>query len=253
MIAFENISYSIGKLQILGGVSCTAHPGDFLAILGPNGSGKSTLLRIAAGDLKPSHGSLKIFGKSYTELSLPEAARVRAVLSQHWQSSFPFEVRDIIMMGRYPHFESVPSAPDIKWVEKASELAGVSHLLQRKFTQLSGGEQQRVQFARVLAQVSCGEERPGILLLDEPTSSLDLKFQLELMRILKGLCHKGFTVVTVLHDLNLANRFSNHLLFLKRGMRVACGAPSEILSAEVLSEVYEIESSFFIESRLATC
>ena len=216
-------------------VSLSVAPGQLLAVAGPNGAGKSTLLRLLSGALSPHAGEVRLDERALDDLSDRERARAIAVVPQSESSPFPVTVREMVGMGRYTHlgpWERAGSRDDAV-VERALERCMVTPFAERQLGELSGGERQRVRIARALAQ-----EAP-ILLLDEPTAGLDLRFQMELFHLLRELRADGLALLLVTHDLNLAARFADRLLLLDRGRAEAIGPPAEILSRETLEAVYE--------------
>lgn len=238
------------QLDILG-ISCGygAHPvlqdatfhikqNDLLGIVGPNGSGKSTLLRTISRVLRPCQGQVLLDKTDLYQLPARDVARKMAVVAQEHNLEFPFSVKDIIMMGRIPHLKRFQSEgiKDQGIVRQAMDLTDVAHLAQRPVNELSGGEKQRVLIARALAQ------EPGILLLDEPTSYLDLNYQLEIMELLLRLHREqGIMIVMVLHDINLASQFCDSLLVVKEGKIYAAGTPAQVINAAFIKEIYGCE------------
>ncbi|UOR06303.1 heme ABC transporter ATP-binding protein [Hymenobacter aerilatus] len=229
MFDVQNISYHIGRKTLLQQVSFCARPGELMVILGANGAGKSTLLRLLSGDLLPSGGSIFFQGQPLMSQSPGELAQQRAVLTQQHALALAFSVEELVMMGRYPRFGGQPSARDYHVVETALAMVGMTSMAQRSYPTLSGGEQQRVQLARVLAQV--WEADPGYLLLDEPLTGLDLHHQHRTLAVARELVSKGFGVVAVLHDLNLAAQFADQVLLLHQGQPLAYGPPAQVLTA----------------------
>ncbi|MDQ6609357.1 MAG: ATP-binding cassette domain-containing protein [Bacteroidota bacterium] len=177
MLRAENISYKIRSNYLVKDITIEFDPGSFHVIMGANGAGKSTLLKLLAGDLTPSSGSIFLGDKEVRHYNKNTLATRRAVLSQHYHLAFPITVEEIVLMGRYPYFATQPTAKDIAICKQAVHLMDVAHLLERDYTTLSGGEAQKVQMSRVLAQIwnDEGEERK-ILFLDEPVSHLDVKY-----------------------------------------------------------------------------
>lgn len=246
MISCESLSVLIGGKPILEDVSLTFRAGEVTAILGPNGAGKSTLLQCLTGSRKADAGRVEMGGRSLTDYSLKALAKRRAVLSQSASVSFPFTAREIVMMGRNPYFSGGSDAEDQRIAEAALETLDALHLADRRFPTLSGGEQQRVQFARVLSQI--WEEDGTWLFLDEPTSALDLRHQyrlLELVREIAAKHHLG--VVIVLHDLNLARQFTDRACFLKDGRLRAEGESREIINADMIAEMYSLPRHYALQ------
>lgn len=221
-------SYAVRGVELVSAIDLGAGSGELVAVVGPNGAGKTTLLRLLAGDLEPTTGSVTVAG---TAASVGEGlARVRAVLPQHHALQFAFRALEVVMLGRYPHDSEPEEDRDV--VTRAMETTDTLPLAERVFPTLSGGEQTRVAFARVLAQ-----ETP-VVLLDEPTSSLDLRHQELVMQALRGIADGGGTVVTVLHDLNLASRYADRVVLMDRGRIAADGPPGTVLTEALLERVY---------------
>ena len=244
MMQATNLSYRSGPKTLLHDVSLAVRLGELLAVVGANGAGKSTLLRLLSGDLKPSTGEVLLAGQPLGQWLPAALARRRAVLTQQHTLALAFEVRELVLLGRYPHFGGQPTAHDHAVVAAALELVGLGHLAGRAYPTLSGGEQQRAQLARVLAQV--WEAENGFLLLDEPLTGLDLRHQHQTLAVARQLTRRGFGVVAVLHDLNLAAQYADQVLLLHQGRAVASGAP-----AEVFTPAY-IHLSFGIDVALLT-
>ena len=230
----SNLCYS----PVLRNINLSLMPGELVALIGPNGAGKSTLLRLLTGYLPPDNGRCQLNGKSLAEWTPQALSRQRAVMRQQSQPGFDWPVEEIIAMGRAP-WEQKSSAPVVAQV---MALSGCLPLAGRKYNTLSGGEQQRVQLARALAQLWLNGEPQGWLFLDEPTSALDLYHQQHLLRLLKQLTKAGrLHVCAVLHDLNLAALWADRLLLLHQGEIVVQGTPSEVLHADILHERYGAE------------
>lgn len=234
LVEARQLSYDVGDTRLLDRVSLEAAAGEVVGIVGPNSAGKSTLLRLLAGDLMPSAGTVIIGGETIQNIPLVDLALRRSFLRQHPTTEVPFTVREVVAMGRHPHrMRPANSAhDDTIAVDNALGLTDVAHLRDRVFATLSGGEEQRTNVARILAQ-----EAP-VALLDEPTAALDIGHQEMVMRSLGSVAARGGAVVTVLHDLNLAAAFAHHLILLNGGAVVAAGAPRVVLREEVLTEIY---------------
>lgn len=239
MLNARNLTYSIHGQRLTDNVSLHFPGGEIVAILGPNGAGKSTLLRQLTGYLKPDSGSCSLLGKPLGQWSSAELARVRAVMRQNNHMAFPFSVREVIQMGRHPHGTRSGQKDES---EQIMILCGCDELANRDYRQLSGGEQQRVQMARLLVQLWDPELSPKWLFLDEPTSALDIHHQQQLFRQLRRLVHeRQFNVCCVLHDLNLAARYADRIVLLEKGRVVANGSPQEVLTEPALSKLYRAE------------
>jgi len=225
---------------ILDGVSFSLRPGELVTVLAPNGAGKSTLLKCLAGTLKPQCGSVQINARPIEDYPIRELARRRAVLSQHHAVQFPFTVLGVARLGRYPH-DDLPDARNQAIAEEALRKTEVWHLRHRLFPTLSGGEQQRVQLARVLAQIW---ETPGaFLLLDEPTSALDLKHQQRTLDLARELAEDGMGVLCIMHDLNLAALYADRVILMQNGRIAATGLPEEVLRQDALESVFGIRAN----------
>ncbi|MES1250070.1 MAG: heme ABC transporter ATP-binding protein, partial [Chitinophaga rupis] len=250
MIRVDNISYWGGASgrtgrKILDSISCSILPGSLTILLGPNGAGKSTLLRFLSGEKRPHTGVVYLNGQPIHSIPLRQLALQRGMLTQHYSVSLPFTVEEVVMMGRYPHYRNSPSGKDREIVSECLREMRVDHLSDRHFNTLSGGEQQRVQMARVLAQLGDTADEPPdpkILLLDEPTASMDLLHQQQCLGKARQLARRGYTVVAVLHDLNLAAQFGDTLLLLKDGKLLAGGKPLELLNPDLIYTTYGMET-----------
>jgi iron complex transport system ATP-binding protein len=221
----------------LGPISLRAQAGECWGIVGPNGAGKSTLLRLMAGLLRPKAGRIEWDGESLASLTSRDRARKIAFLPQRVAIDADFSVRDVVLMGRFPHrsmglFDSVW---DQRVAESAMAETETAHFADRPLATLSGGEAQRVHIAAALAQ------QPRVLLLDEPTASLDIQHQLAVFEILREQAGAGMAVVVVTHDVNLAGDFCTRVLLLDGGQAVACGPPAEVITPQILAGVYGVE------------
>ena len=226
------LAVEIDGVRLLDAVDFSATPGRVHALIGPNGAGKSTLLAALAGDRAAASGTVHL-GDTAVASQAPKAlARLRAVLTQEHTVSFPFPVREIVAMGRHPWAGSAAADDDDHEIDAAMAATDVSHLAARTVPSLSGGERARVALARIVAQ------RTPVLLLDEPTAALDLKHQEDVLRLARSLAASGHAVVMVVHDLSLAGAVADRVALLSRGALVSVGAPSEVLTAEAISEVY---------------
>ena len=248
-LSLEGITYAVPGTVILDDVTVAFPAGGFSVILGPNGAGKSTLLRIAAGLLAPTAGEARLGGRAVHSLDAELLARRRAVLSQHVALAFPLPVEDVVMMGRYPHFGRVPAARDRAIVHDALELVGMWARRQQAYPTLSGGERQKVQLARVLAQIWRDDQAPSgsgasgrVLFLDEPTASLDVHYQLHLLDVARALVAPDCTVVAILHDLNVALHYGDHFVVLADGRVAAETSDGNSLSAGLLERVFDVRA-----------
>lgn len=244
MVEVSGASCNAGGAVILDDVTARFRTGVFNVILGPNGAGKSTLLKVAAGLLHPTRGSVTYGGRRVGDFTAGELARRRAVLSQHVELAFPLPVRDVVLMGRYPHYGRVPSEHDMKIVDRALDMVGMQDRRAQHYTTLSGGEQQKVQLARVLAQIWANDSvsEHKYLFLDEPTARLDVHYQLHLLDVARELLAHNCTVVAILHDLNVALHYGD-AFFIMDGGRVVkeADAPSDI-STDLIERVFRVRA-----------
>jgi len=237
----DHLSYHAGGRPLLSDVSLSVEPGCFHAILGPNGAGKSTLLRLLARELQPAQGRITLDGRALAEWEPASLARQRAVLPQSESLRFGFKVAQVVALGRLPCLRHA-AAREAEIIEEALRLTDALHLKDRIYPTLSGGERQRVQLARVLVQIwDAPEAGARYLLLDEPTSSLDLRHQHDALRVAKDFAARGAGVAAVLHDPNLALQYADEVSLLCGGALIAQGAPAEVLSADNLRHVYGVE------------
>lgn len=232
LLAAEGVGLRVDGAVLVDGVGLEVAGGEILGVVGPNGAGKTSLLRMLAGEVEPSSGTVTLDGVALGAWRPRDLARRRALLPQHTLLQFAFRALDVVLLGRYPHRES-SAHEDLAAARRAMVGTDTSHLEGRLYPTLSGGEQTRVSFARVLAQ-----ETP-LVMLDEPTTSLDLRHQELVMRLLRGLADEGAAVVVVLHDLNLAARYADRVALMSRGRLAALAPTREVLRADLLSEVYQ--------------
>lgn len=236
-LSIRNLSFDYATSTVLDGLNLNFEPGVFHAIVGPNGSGKSTLLNLLAGHQSPTSGEVLINGNELSNMTSSELAKRMTLVPQETGFHFPFTVFDIVLMGRHPHIPrfSRPSRQDIESIHRSLAAMDLSRLAERTVQELSGGERQRTVFARALAQ-----DTP-CLLLDEPTSSMDIRHTLAAMRLLRRLTsQEKRTVVAVLHDLNLAAAHCDHVTILKEGTVYATGAPEPSLTPETIRDVFGV-------------
>ncbi|MFW0739876.1 heme ABC transporter ATP-binding protein [Flavobacterium sp. T12S277] len=253
MLSIENLSYSIDNKIILENISQTFEAGKINLIIGPNGAGKSTLIKLISGQLKSKTGTIHYTGNANP--SVQELAKTRAVLSQNIDLSFPLKVSEIVMMGRYPHFESVPSKKDKIACEDAMSFFDILKFSDRNFMTLSGGEKQRVHFARVLSQIWYSTNTDQrYLIMDEPLTFLDVHYQYDFMyKIVELAKQKDLIIIGVLHDLNLTAKFADKIILINEGKILASGDKKEVLTTENILKAYQltpiihqIEGSFFL-------
>ena len=230
---------AIGGATLVDAIDLRIEAGEMVAIVGPNGAGKSTLLRLLSGDLRPTGGQVRLRQRDLHSYPPRLLAHHRAMLSQHVNVTFPFTVEEIVQMGASDSGRAAAQP----LVDAALREVGLAHFSHRKLPTLSGGEQQRAHFARVLVQLACGEalHGPGLLLLDEPTSSLDMRHQIDLVETAKQRARNGTAVVAVLHDLNLAMRFADRIVLLHRGRLAVDGDRTVAITAETIRRIFEVD------------
>ncbi|HCZ35797.1 MAG TPA: heme ABC transporter ATP-binding protein, partial [Cytophagales bacterium] len=228
MIEAKHIGLSINGKTLLNDVNLSVQPGTFTAIAGPNGAGKSSLLKILSHELTHYKGEVRINDVIASSYSVAQLSAVRAVLPQHSHVQFPFTVKQIVEMGRQ-HFKTTSKNNDAL-LEEVMELTGIADWANRNYISLSGGEQQRVQLARVLAQVWDQKTFPRYVLLDEPTSSLDIAQQQLIFTLVKKACERNIGVLAIVHDLNQAVQFADHLYFMRNGSVIAQGESKEVFT-----------------------
>lgn len=234
----RDLTCHLGRRTILSGISIDLLPGQFHVIIGRNGAGKSTLLKLLCGDITPSAGSIHLWDRPLSAHSPPVLARRRSILAQHTPLAFDYQVLEVVLLGRLPHLGNrAETSHDMDRAHEALRQAGLEGFGNRSYLNLSGGEQQRVHFARILAQLP--DEGPPLLFLDEPTSSLDLHHQHKVLGIARDIATRGGSVLAVLHDLNLAARYADHLSLLSGGHLLAHGTPADVLTQEYLETAFE--------------
>lgn len=241
-ICATDIKMEIGNNEILKGVSIDSKNREFIGIIGPNGSGKSTLLKCIYRILKPNNGCIMLGEEDISKMSVKESAKKLAVVAQHNYYNFDFSVGEVVLMGRSPHKKSLEpdNSEDYDIVNESLEKVGMLEFKNRSFSTLSGGEQQRVILARALAQ------QTPCLILDEPTNHLDIKYQLSLLNIVKSL---NLTIISAIHDLNIASMYCDRLFVMKNGRIVGMGTPQEVLTKEFIKEIYDIDVEIVYDSK----
>lgn len=254
MLEAKNITFQIGNKTLISGFSASFEPGKLHLIIGPNGAGKSTIIKILSRLLRPQTGTIEYEGIDISSANESDLAKRRAVLSQAIEIAFPLTVREVVMMGRYPHFGGHPGQVDELIVDELMQFFEVTEFSDRNYQTLSGGERQRVNFARVLSQLwrpSLDSDKENsvtpcrYLFLDEPLTFLDIRHQIEFMKKVREFaCAHDVVTVGVVHDLNLAARFSDRIVLINEGRVVANGTPAEVLTADRINEVFGITPTF---------
>lgn len=250
-IEVKDLCFSYGEREVLHGVSFKAEQGEFLSILGPNGVGKSTLFRCVLGLLRDYKGSITVEGRDAKSLSIREAAKLVAYIPQSSHPAFNYSVRDIVLMGTTSGLGtfSTPKKEDVRRVEEALEKIGISHLAERCFHRISGGERQLALIARALVQ------RAPVLMLDEPTASLDFGNQLLVLTQARELAREGYTVIQTTHNPEQSYMFSDRILALRGGEVLTEGRPKDVLTSDMMRQLYgvEVEVSSLFDDRARVC
>lgn len=237
MIKANQINYLHKNFHILEGVDVSLDYGEFLAIVGPNGAGKSSLLSVLANEIKQGKQEILLKDKPIADWEVRELSQHKSKFSQHNSNEIPLDVKDVVMMGRYPYFDSQPRQEDFEAMNKMMYETDVYHLKDREYNTLSGGEKQRVHLSRVMAQLE-NEIAHKVVFLDEPLNNLDIKHQYKALEIIKNFTKKANSAIVVLHDLNLAAQFADKILLMKSGKVSAYGTPQEVFTAETISQAY---------------
>ncbi len=233
-IRIRELEFEYNSIPALKGISIDIGE-EFVAIVGPNGSGKTTLLKCMCKILKPKKGVVMLNGRDINDLSQMEIAKRIGYVPQNVSGTFPAKVFEVVLTGRRPYIGWKCSRKDLEKASEVLRVLGLEELAMRDFDTLSGGQQQKVLIARALAQ------EVEILLLDEPTANLDLKHQLEVMELLKSLTRKGVTVITAIHDLNLASMFADRIVMMRDGEIFAIGTPKDVVTSDNVRAVYGVE------------
>jgi iron complex transport system ATP-binding protein len=232
----DNLTAGYGKREVLKDVSLEAPEGKMVFLLGPNGAGKSTLLKCVAGIIKPKSGRILLGDRDLREVSFKEISKLVGYVPQSMRPAFSTSVFEAVLTSRLPHFNWGPSKTDLEKTEEVLNVLGLEQLAFRSVNELSGGEWQKVLLAMALVK------EPALLLLDEPTSNLDLKHQVEVMKILSKLVKgNGLSALITTHDINLASKYADVVTLMKGGQIYAVGKPNHVLSEEVIQEVYGVK------------
>lgn len=238
VIQIENLKFKYEEEFVLKLVNLVVQKGSFVSIIGPNGSGKTTLLKNICNLLRPNEGAVIVKDEQVSNVKPRTLAKTMAVVHQNASIEFDFKVEDVVLMGRFPYLGRFQSEThnDLEIAKNAMELTSTDHLKHKNIKAISGGERQRVMIARALTQ------EPEILLLDEPISHLDIKHQLDILKLCKELNHeKELTILTTLHDINLAMRYSDYIVLMNQGEIVTVGKPVDVVTIENIKKVYEID------------
>ncbi|WP_024613107.1 heme ABC transporter ATP-binding protein [Pseudoalteromonas sp. TB64] len=244
MLCANNISASVGSKCLLSNVDFYVKPKEVVVIIGPNGAGKSSLLKALCGDIKLAQGSITLNDQPLHTYSVESLAMCRAVLTQSYELDFPFTVNEVVDMAHFAHQTQFSQHALKAFSNQTMQALGITHLKNHTFTQLSGGEKQRVQLARVLCQIQpcLKANKPAYLLIDEPTSSLDIFHQYDVMAQAKSIALQGAGVIAVIHDLSLAASFADRIYMINNGVIEAAGSPEDVLTTKRLKHVYNINA-----------
>lgn len=242
-LAITDLSFGYNGKATIEDVFLEVERGEVVSLVGPNGAGKSTLIKCIDRILRPQRGTVLVDGKAASLMGSKDFSRMMGYVPQSTKEIFPYTVFDIVLMGRRPHIGWRVTGGDVKVVAKTLKFMGIEQFASRYFDELSGGEKQKIAMARAIVQ------EPEILLLDEPTSNLDIKHQLEVMRTVRLLVEKGgISAIMAMHDLNLASRFSDKIVMLKDGRVFEMGRPESVLIPENIEKVYGVRAEVIKDS-----
>ena len=241
-IEIRNLSWEVGNKSIIENISLTINRGEIITILGPNGAGKSSFLKLISGDLKGSKGEIFFDESNLDEISIQDRSFMRSVMSQSQEIVYDFSVKEIIEMGWIERGISTYSGDFEEAVNRISLDCSVNDLLEQSFNTLSGGEKRRVHFARTLVQLwrPSGSDDPRYMFLDEPTANLDILHEQKMMKLIQKKRDEGIGILLILHDLNLAAKYSDKIAIFKNGHLISIGTPQEVLTEETLTDVYDV-------------
>ncbi len=240
-VVINDLEYSYNKEKVLHDISLEITAGEFFGIIGPNGAGKTTLLKLIAGLLKAEHGKIELFGRNLQDILVSERAKIISYVPQENYFYFDFTVLEVVLFGRHPYLKPMerPRKQDLEKAIYALEVTDALEFKDRNILELSSGERQRVVLARALAS------EPKILLLDEPTSYLDITHQVEIIKILKKLNQQGITIIFLSHDINLTALFCHRIFLLANGQLITCDSPENVITEQTIKKVYRL-SPFII-------
>ncbi|MEN0057636.1 MAG: heme ABC transporter ATP-binding protein [Bdellovibrio sp.] len=242
LLTVKNLNFEIQGRQLLQDIEFSLASGELLVVIGRNGAGKSTLLKHLTAEQKSASAQITLFGQELRSHRVKDLARQRAVLAQNTPLNFDYKVLEVVMLGRIPHQKyQKETAEDFKISCECLATVGLTGYENRDYLTLSGGEQQRVHLARVLAQLTTLSPQPRLLFLDEPTSSLDISHQHQVLDVVRDLTRQNMGVFAILHDLNLAAQYADRILVLSEGRVLALGKPFEVLTSDILREAFHHE------------
>jgi iron complex transport system ATP-binding protein len=241
LVKADDVHFSYGGKETLKGVTFEARAGEFIGLIGPNGSGKTTLMRCINALLRPQQGTILVDGRDVSKLKPKEVARICANVPADCNENFNLSVQELVFLGRYPHVDGMwwESKRDETVVLETMRKFELEHLAHRRLTELSSGEKARALLAKAVVQA------PKILLADEPSAHLDLRYKLEVMERLQELSRQGVCVITASHDMNLTSKYCDRVMMLGQGKMVALGPPAEVITAERIRDIYGVEVSIF--------
>lgn len=244
MLTVSNLSYRVNGRALINNVSFSIQPGKLVGIIGANGAGKSTLMKLLSMELLPTNGCVTWNDRCIQSYAVEDLARVRAALRQSSATAHQFNVQEVVMMGRYPHFKSRPQLNDSIIVEDELDMAELDHLAFQPYQQLSGGEQQRVSMSRTLVQLKDmnGVRQAKCLLLDEPLNHLDIKYAHDLLSRVVSFVDQGNTAVVVLHDIQKAAHFCDEVIVLNGGEVYSEGTPDKVFTKKMMKDCFDVEA-----------
>jgi iron complex transport system ATP-binding protein len=237
-LEINNLNFEYTGVKVLKDINFKIKDGEFVSIIGPNGSGKSTLLKLINNIYRPKSGNILIYGKNINKYKAKDLAKKVALVPQNININYEFSVEDIVLMGRYPYIGRFGKEGDEDYeiINESLKLTNTYSLKKRNINEISGGERQRVIIAKALAQ------KPSLILLDEPTSHLDINYQIEILTLLRKLNkNKGSTIILVIHDINLASRYSDNLILLNKGKVLGIGKPNEVINKYNIEKAYNLK------------
>ncbi len=246
-LTLQGLSATVSPSMTLNDIDLTVGAGETAVVIGPNGAGKTSLLRAICNDLRLDSGSVKLGGREMAAWTLQERAKTLAILPQRSNLEFPFTVTEVVTMGRIPHSTSQRRNEEI--VEAALEMVDCNQFAERFYINLSGGEKQRVQLARVAAQIWEDNGRDRCLVLDEPSASLDLAHQAMIVEMVQTFARKGVAILVVLHDLHLASKVADKMIALREGAVAAVGTVESVLSEQLLNDVFGVKAQVLNNDR----
>ncbi len=238
MIEVEKLNFKTKKCYIIKDIDFECHSGEFIAVIGPNGAGKSTFMNLLCNEIHQKNNEIKFKTCQYEKWCTKELPKHKTKFSQSFTHDIPLDVQQVVLMGRYPYFESNPSPEDLEVVAQAMASLDITKYKNTQYNHLSGGEKQRVHLARVLAQLNNNIEKK-LFFLDEPLNNLDVLHQHNTLQLIKEFTSKGNTAIVTIHDLNIAGQYADKILLLDKGKKIKYDKPSIVLQEELLSKIYQ--------------